>query len=49
MVSRAARSLWIDMLGLMHQAEPYGFLIVGRTPLITAAQIARALGDSEAG
>jgi len=47
MVSRAARSLWVDMIGLMHEAEPYGFLVVGNVPLKTAAELARALGDSE--
>jgi hypothetical protein len=47
MVSRAARSLWIDMIGLMHEAEPYGFLIVGNVPLKTAADLSRALGDRE--
>ena len=44
--SRAARSFWMDVLGLMHEAEPYGYLIVaGIRP--TAAQLAALLGDSE--
>lgn len=44
--SRAARSFWMDILGLMHEAEPYGYLIVaGIRP--TAAQLAALLGDSE--
>lgn len=47
LVSRAARSLWVDMLGLMHEAEPCGFLIVGGTPLLEAKIIARVLGDRE--
>lgn len=44
--SRAARSLWCDMLGLMHEADPYGFLLVSGRPL-TDRQIAAVLGDSE--
>lgn len=33
MCSLAARGLWIEMLGYMHEAEPYGyFLVNGRTP-----------------
>lgn len=44
--SRAARSLWMDLLGLMHEAEPYGYLLVqGISP--TENQIAILLGDSE--
>lgn len=46
MVSRAARSLWQDMLGLMHEAVPYGHLIVGGVPP-TARQLASILGDTE--
>lgn len=46
MVSRAARSLWLDMLSLMHNAEPYGFLLVdGVAP--SQEQLARLVGDSE--
>lgn len=46
LVSRAARSLWVDMLGLMHEAEPYGHLIVaGISP--DARQLAVLLGDPE--
>jgi hypothetical protein len=29
MCSPAARGLWADMLSLMHEAEPYGFLLIG--------------------
>ena len=29
MCSLAARGLWIDMLGFMHEAERYGFMLVG--------------------
>jgi hypothetical protein len=33
MCSLAARGLWIEMLGYMHEGEPYGrFVINGRTP-----------------
>ena len=46
MVSRAARSLWVDMLNLMHQAEPGGFLIVANVPLKTPELVAKATGDS---
>jgi hypothetical protein len=42
-VSFAARGLWMDMLTLMHEAEPYGHLIVnGRAPAIS--RLARMLG-----
>lgn len=40
----AARGLWIDMLALMHQAEPYGYLMFnGRA--IDAAQLAKMVGE----
>jgi hypothetical protein len=29
MCSLAARGLWIELLGFMHEAEPYGHFIVG--------------------
>lgn len=46
LVSRAARSLWLDLIGLMHDAEPYGHLVIGgRKP--SYAQLARILGDTE--
>lgn len=46
MCSRAARSLWLDMLGLMHDGEPYGHLTVsGIVP--TPKQLASLLGDTE--
>lgn len=45
--SRAARSFWTDLFGLMHFAEPRGYLLVsGRAP--TYAELAKILGDSEA-
>ena len=44
--SRAARSLWVDMICLMHDGEPYGHLTVNGKPL-SAKQLAAVLGDSE--
>jgi hypothetical protein len=44
--SRAARSLWCDMLGLMHEAEPYGLLLVSGRAL-NERQLAAVLGDNE--
>lgn len=46
MCSRAARSLWLDMLGLMHEADPYGHLIVGGIAP-NPRQLAALLGDLE--
>ena len=43
--SIAARGLWIDMLALMHEAEPYGHLIVNGAA-VTGAQLARLVGES---
>lgn len=44
--NRAARSLWLDMLGIMHEANPYGFLLVeGISP--STKQLARLVGESE--
>lgn len=46
MVSRAARSFWLDVLGIMHEADPYGFLLVeGISP--NTAQLASLVGDAE--
>lgn len=43
MCSLAARGLWIEMIALMHEATPYGHLVVsGRTP--TDAQLAVLAG-----
>jgi hypothetical protein len=44
--SRAARCLWVDMLCLMHEGEPYGHLTVNNRPL-SAKQLAAVLGDAE--
>jgi hypothetical protein len=33
MCSLAARGLWIEMLGVMHEAEPYGHLVVKGKPV----------------
>lgn len=44
--SRAARSFWIDLMGLMHDADPYGHLVLeGVAP--TPRQLAMILGDCE--
>lgn len=32
MCSLAARGLWVEMLALMHEAKPYGYLLVGGKP-----------------
>lgn len=45
MCSFAARGLWADVLALMHEAEPYGHLLVnGRQP--TPQQLASLLGGT---
>lgn len=46
LVSRAARSMWLDMLGIMHEATPYGFLLV-ESIAPTPSQLANLVGDSE--
>lgn len=38
--SLAARGLWHEMLGLMHEAEPYGYLLINGTSMSTK-QLAR--------
>lgn len=43
--SIAARGLWIDMIALMHEGEPYGHLVVNGMA-ITDAQLARLVGES---
>src|SRR5260221_494809 len=46
MCGYAARGLWADLLSLMHEAEPYGYLLInGISP--TTRQIASLLGGSE--
>jgi hypothetical protein len=44
-VGLAARGLWMDMLCIMHEAEPYGHLLVSGKPP-TIVQLARSVGDS---
>lgn len=45
MCSLAARGLWVEMMALMHEADPYGHLVVrGKIP--TEAQIAMLVGAS---
>jgi hypothetical protein len=43
--SLAARGLWIEMMCHMHQADPYGFLLVNGKPL-DAGQLARMVGGA---
>lgn len=43
--SRAARGTWIDMITIMHEAEPYGELRVNGVPL-DARSLAKLLGES---
>lgn len=43
MCSLAARGLWADLIALMHEAEPYGHLLInGKAP--TSAQLANLVG-----
>src|SRR5437868_11970261 len=41
--SAAARGLWLECLCLMHEAEPYGYLLVNGKP-VTEAQLAALTG-----
>lgn len=45
MCSMAARGLWIDMIALMHEATPYGHLLVS-SRLPTDTQLAALVGTS---
>jgi len=45
MVSLGARGLWIEMLCIMHEAIPYGHLVIGAKPVEDAA-LARFVGSS---
>lgn len=45
--SVAARGLWIDMLCLMHEGEPYGHLTAGGRPM-TIDGLARLVGEGQA-
>jgi hypothetical protein len=45
LVSLAARGLWIEMLCVMHEAAPYGHLLVGGSAVDEAA-LARVVGAS---
>lgn len=50
MCSLAARGLWIEIIGYMHEAEPYGhFLIDGRRPTLSeiACLVGRPLREVE--
>jgi hypothetical protein len=43
MCSIGARGLWMEMMCIMHEAEPYGHLIVGKVP-VTNRQLASLAG-----
>lgn len=43
-VSLAARGLWMDMLCIMHEASPYGHLMIGGQPVSEDA-LARVVGN----
>lgn len=45
LVSLQARGLWIEMLCIMHEATPYGHLLVGALPIEVAA-LARVVGSN---
>jgi hypothetical protein len=44
--SLAARGLWIELMCLMHAAEPYGHLVFNGSPM-SSGQVARLIGESE--
>jgi hypothetical protein len=44
--SVAARGLWIEMMCVMHQAEPYGYLVLNEKS-VDSAQLARMVGSSD--
>ncbi len=44
--SVAARGLWIELICVMHDCEPYGVLSVNGKPM-SAAQVARLVGEQE--
>jgi hypothetical protein len=44
--SVAARGLWIELMCVMHDCEPYGVLAVNGRPM-SSTQIARIVGESE--
>lgn len=44
-VSLGARGLWMEMLCIMHEATPYGHLLIGAKP-VTDDALARAAGAS---
>lgn len=45
MCSSAARGLWIDMIAIMHQAEPYGHLVFNGRP-VDVKQLSKMVGES---
>lgn len=46
LVSRAARSLWVDILGLMHESPLIGYLYLNNGTPPTLEDLSRVLGDT---
>jgi len=46
--SLAARGLWICMIGLMHEAQPYGYLVSSRGGPMGVEELARVVGEDTA-
>ena len=44
--SLAARGLWLEMMNLMHEAEPYGYLVINNKP-ISLPVLARMVGATQ--
>lgn len=44
--SLAARGLWVELLAIMHECEPYGHLRIGGSPVTDTTQVARLVGES---
>jgi len=47
MCSIGARGLWVEMICLMHEAEPYGHLLINKVP-VTNRQLASLAGIPQA-
>lgn len=44
--SLAARGLWLEMIAIAHEADPYGYVTINGSP-ITESQLARIVGSTE--
>ena len=44
--SLAARGLWLEMMNIMHEAEPYGYLVINNKP-ISLPVLARMVGATQ--